>query len=103
MTKLPVKLLDPSKAYWPIFVNPFGKSKPPVAFELFLNAYSGILVTFEPIVRVTIGVAPPSFVPLLNTEYCESEFIVAQFVALKCTMARLGQFQKADPPMVSTP
>ena len=54
-----------------------------------------------PIFNVTIDVAPPLFVPLLKTEYCELVTMLVQFVALKFTVTRLGQFQKAYSPMVS--
>ena len=48
-----------------------------------------------PMLKVTMGVASLLLVPLLKTEYCELVTIVVQFVGLKFTVARLGQFQKA--------
>ena len=48
-----------------------------------------------PMFKVTMGVAPSLLVPLLNTEYCELVTIMVQFVGLKFTVAKLGQFQKA--------
>ena len=54
-------------------------------------------------VKVMIGVALVTEVLLLKTEYSSLVTIDVQFVGLKCTVVMEGQFQKARPPMVSTP
>ena len=87
--------LQLAKEYVPMDVTASGIWISQVMLLLYLKANAGILVTFSPMVKVTIGVAPSSLVPLLNTGYCELVVIEVQFAALKCTVAILGQFQKA--------